>query len=172
MYTYSPIVLIKLDFSAPVMPVIAKCISTSFHPSILLVKNFAMESGLRRPFLSTSFWKSCAYFDSQFIAIGWLEIEQYAACCEQKWAATTTKPYIEGYTWRNILDGCAFAVCHHTQRKNFGLQSLLLRCTAKNLQVTEYSCQPNFLKAYCISCLPKVDHVIKLCKRPLFITRQ
>ena len=92
-YTYSLIVLIKLDFPAPVMPVIAMRTSTSFHPSILLLKNFAMESGLRRPFLSTSFWKSCAYFDSQFIAIGWLEIEQYAACCKQKWAATTTKPY-------------------------------------------------------------------------------
>ena len=140
-YTYSLIVLIKLDFSAPVMPVIAKCISTSFHPSILVVKNFAMESGLRSPFLSTSFWKSCAHFDSQFIAIGWLETERYAACCERKWAATTTKPhYIEGYTWRNILDRCAFAVRHHTQRKNFGLQSLLLRYTAKNLQVTKYSC--------------------------------
>ena len=137
-YTYSLIVLIKLDFPAPAMPVIAMCTSTSLHPPIsLLLKKYAMESGLRRPFFSTSFWKSCTYFDSQFIAIGWLETERYAACCERKWASTTTKPYcIEGYTWRNILDRRAFALRHHTQRKSFGLQSLLLRHTAENLQVT------------------------------------
>ena len=68
MYTYPLIVLIKLDFQAPESPVIAISTCTSFHPSILLLKNFAMESGLRRPFFSTSFWKSCTYFDSQFIA--------------------------------------------------------------------------------------------------------
>ena len=57
-YTYSLIVLIKLDFPAPAMPVIAMCTSTSLHPPIsLLLKKYAMESGLRRPFFSTSFWK-------------------------------------------------------------------------------------------------------------------
>ena len=121
-YTYSLIVLIKLDFPAPVMPVIAMRTSTSFHPSILLVKNFAMESGLRRPFLSTSFWKSCAYFDSQFITIGRVETERYAACFEWKWASTTTKPYyIEGYTWRNIPYPRAFAYVITPRRR-------VLRC--------------------------------------------
>ena len=121
MHTYPLIALIKLDFPAPEMPVIAMCTSTSFHPSILLLKKFAVESGLRRPFLSISFWKSCAYFDSQFIAIGWLETERYAACCERKWASTTTKPYyIEGYTWRNILYPRAFAHVITPRRRVFG----------------------------------------------------
>ena len=78
MDTYPLIVLIKLDFPAPESPVIAMSTFTSCHTSILLLNNFAMEPGLRRPFFSTSFWKSCTHFDSQFIAKGRLKTEGYA----------------------------------------------------------------------------------------------
>ena len=78
-YTYCLIVLIKLDFPAPAMPVIAMFTSTSFHLSIFLLKKFAMA---RRPFVSISVWKSCIYFDSQFIAIGRLKTDGYKACYE------------------------------------------------------------------------------------------
>ena len=80
--TYPLIVLIKLDFPVPELPMIAISTCTSFHPSILLLQNFAMESGLQRPFFSNSSWKSCTYFNSQFIAIGRLEIVGYKGCCE------------------------------------------------------------------------------------------
>ena len=52
--TYPLIVLIKLDFPVPELPMIAIPTCTSFHPSILLLQNFAMESGLQRPFFSNS----------------------------------------------------------------------------------------------------------------------
>ena len=93
MDTYPLIVLIKLDFPAPESPVIAMSTFTSCHPSILLLNNFAMKPRFRRPFFSTSFWKSCRHFDFQFIAKGRLEAGEIHKRDKRKWPSTATRLY-------------------------------------------------------------------------------
>ena len=116
MDTYPLIVLMKLDFPAPESPVIAMSTSTSCHPSILLLKYFTMEPGLRRPFFSTSFWKSCTHFDSQFIAKGRLETERYRneSGPQQRQGFIMLRPV---HVTR-IFDpsACAWVYYSHTQR--------------------------------------------------------
>ena len=116
MDTYPLIVLMKLDFPAPESPVIAMSTFTSCHLSILLLKYFTMEPGLRRPFFSTSFWKSCTHFDSQFIAKGRLETERYTneSGPQQRQGFIMLRPV---HVTR-IFDpsACAWVYYSHTQR--------------------------------------------------------
>ena len=152
------------------MPVIAMCTSTSFHPSILLLKKFAVESGLRRPFFSTSFWKSCAYFDSQFIAKGWLETEQYAACCERKWAFNNNKALLY---WRVHVTKQTLVLLRTSSRPEEEFWVAIAAFEIYGWEFKGYrifigsfsSCWPNFLKSLLFPCLLEVDHVIKLLQK-------
>ena len=93
------------------------------------------------------------------------------------------RPKFEFYR-TSLLKGLNLLLIHNRQFESYfshtntsnsrrPLQSLLLRYTPENAQVTEYLNMlfqlvlTNFFKSELFSCLRKVDHMIKSCKEPI-----